>query len=148
MRIVDNCLITDNEQLASEIYKILSSCYLKSPWSIQQILSDIEIPENLYFLAYDDKNLLIGFMATQAIIDEMEITNIAVLPNYRRQGVAQSLFNQVSEFCGTLFLEVREGNKAAQKLYEKFGFVEFNRRKHYYTNPMEDALLFKKEQNS
>ncbi len=82
----------------------------------------------------------------QIIAGEGEISNVAVLPNERRRGIAGSLIRialsearelGVSDFT----LEVREGNTAALSLYESFGFQIEGRRRNYYTNPTEDALI-------
>ena len=145
MRIIDNRRISNNQALAKEIYQILSACYERSPWSERMILSDLSKAEVRYYLAYQGNNLK-AFLATQTVVDEMEITNLAVLPNSQRQGLASQLMQRLNTFSGSLFLEVRENNLAARQLYEKFGFTEFNRRKSYYTNPLEDALLLKKIQ--
>ena len=76
--------------------------------------------------------------------------NVAVHPDYRRQGIAEGLIavlvdklreNEV--YC--LLLEVRASNDPAKALYEKLGFVEVGRRKNYYRNPREDALILRKE---
>ncbi|HEY0222600.1 ribosomal protein S18-alanine N-acetyltransferase [Lactovum miscens] len=146
MRIKNNRLVANCNALAKEIYNILSSNYEKSPWTLKQIKDDMNLPSSLYFLAYDDKKNLVGFMATVQVVDETEITNIAVSSDSQRQGIAEALLSQLNERQGILFLEVREGNFPARRLYQKLGFEEFNRRKSYYSNPVEDALLMKKEQ--
>ena len=77
---------------------------------------------------------------------ELEIKNIAIHPDFQGQGLASFLLTEVSTFSGTLFLEVRKSNLAAQKCYEKFGFKIYHTRKNYYDKPLEDALLMRKEQ--
>jgi ribosomal-protein-alanine N-acetyltransferase len=131
--------------LTEAVFHVLAEIYRHSPWSRDQIMSDLSRPETCYFLVYDEKQL-IGFLATQTIIDELEITNLAIISNYRRQGLAEQLLHNLAGFHGTLFLEVREGNLPARQLYEKCGFAQFNRRKDYYANPSEDALLLRKTQ--
>ena len=145
MKIVDNRKISNHQALAKEIYRILYACYGKSPWSEQMIVSDLTRAEVRYYLAYQGNHLK-AFLATQTVLDELEITNLAVLPENQRQGLASRLLQALSGFPGTLFLEVRESNLTARRLYEEFGFIEFNRRKSYYVDPVEDALLLKKLQ--
>ena len=81
---------------------------------------------------------------------ECEIANVAVDPNYRRMYVADKLIGSLvslasDRFCSKFFLEVRDTNLPAQKLYEKNGFVVYDRRKNYYNNPREDAILMMRE---
>jgi len=97
-----------------------------------------------YYLAFDHQRL-VGFLAVSHVMDQMEVTNIAVLPDYQGKGVATSLLSKILNFSGTIFLEVRESNKVAQGLYDKLGFEPYHRRKNYYHNPSEDAILMRKE---
>ena len=76
--------------------------------------------------------------------------NVAVHPDFRRRGVAEALVNALVENLKNmgshcLTLEVRASNAAAITLYEKLGFSEIGRRKNYYRNPREDALILRKE---
>ena len=76
--------------------------------------------------------------------------NVAVHPDFRRQGIAEALVNGLVEHLKTmgshcLTLEVRASNVPAISLYEKLGFSEIGRRKNYYRNPREDALILRKE---
>lgn len=80
---------------------------------------------------------------------ELEIYNIAVLPQFRRQGLARRLAGLVMEAASKLaleraVLEVRAGNIAAVKLYEGLGFTLCGRRPAYYSAPVEDALLYER----
>jgi ribosomal-protein-alanine N-acetyltransferase len=107
-----------------------------------------------YFLAEDEnldeknnENRLIGFLAVQSVMDEMEICNIAVCPDFQGQGVGSLLLENISDFAGRVFLEVRASNLSAQSLYKKQGFVQYHTRKKYYAHPTEDAILMKREFN-
>ena len=76
--------------------------------------------------------------------------NIAVNPDYRRQGIAESLIERlVSELkdkqVSSLTLEVRASNAPAIALYRKLGFIQVGKRSNYYRNPREDALILRKE---
>ena len=81
---------------------------------------------------------------------ETDMMNIAVHPDFRRRGIAESLVNALVEDLQkqeshSLTLEVRASNEAAQKLYEKLGFMQVGLRKNYYRNPKEDAYILRKE---
>ena len=80
------------------------------------------------------------------VLDEGGITNVAVFPVHRRQGIADALLNELLRRAkglglATVTLEVRETNAPAIALYQKTGFVPVGRRKNYYTSPTEDAIL-------
>jgi ribosomal-protein-alanine N-acetyltransferase len=91
---------------------------------------------------------VVGFIVGREAVDEWEIENIAVTGAARRCGLGSrlvgELLDQVRNRGGTtIFLEVRESNRAARALYEKWAFNEVGRRKMYYQNPAEDALILK-----
>ena len=91
----------------------------------------------------------VGYVVILTLSPVCEILNIAVSPSFRRKGIAEKLLAYVSDMasekdCDTLMLEVRESNLAARTLYEKLGFYSVGRRKGYYSNPVEDAILMDK----
>ena len=113
-------------------------------WNID-ILKDELNSENSKFVCAKLENTVIGFAGIKIILDEADIMNIAVMKNYRRQGVATLLLNHIFNICKeknieTLNLEVNEENFSAISLYQKFGFKECGRRKKYYDNKY-DAIL-------
>ena len=80
------------------------------------------------------------------IAGEGYIDNVAVFPEYRRQGAAGLLLEALFQFCraagGSLItLEVRAGNRQALSLYQRLGFIEVGRRRNFYSSPTEDALI-------
>jgi ribosomal-protein-alanine N-acetyltransferase len=96
--------------------------------------------------AGDGGRRVIGLIAVWVIADECHISNLAVHPSHRRQGVGQRLLTTVLENGRTwgirkVTLEVRESNQAAQRLYHAFGFKTVGRRVRYYQDNQEDALL-------
>jgi [ribosomal protein S18]-alanine N-acetyltransferase len=98
----------------------------------------------------DDAGELLGFVVGRAIFGEWELENLAVLPGRQRSGIGTALLKKLLEVVanamGTrLFLEVRESNSRARVLYESHGFQTCGRRKNYYADPPEDALLFEKK---
>lgn len=89
---------------------------------------------------------VLGFSAFHWVDTEAELRNIAVAPAYRRQGIATALLEDGSRrlyaaSVKKLFLEVRESNLPAIQLYRSLGFTAQSRRKDYYRNPSEDALV-------
>ncbi|GAB2028174.1 ribosomal protein S18-alanine N-acetyltransferase [Lactovum odontotermitis] len=137
--------ITAVRTVTESVFRILAEIYGHSPWSREQIMLDLAHSGVCYYFVYDD-DLLVGFLATQCVLDELEITNLAVLPEYQRQGLASRLLANLADFHGILFLEVRVSNLSAQELYRKLGFTQFNHRKAYYSRPVEDALLLRRIQ--
>jgi [ribosomal protein S18]-alanine N-acetyltransferase len=87
-----------------------------------------------------------GYLIFWVVLDEMHILNLAVHPHYRRRGIARRLLAQGLARARTLgaelaWLEVRPSNRAARALYKSMGFNEVGRRRHYYDDTKEDALL-------
>jgi [ribosomal protein S18]-alanine N-acetyltransferase len=89
-----------------------------------------------------------GFVVAQVLGDEWEIENVVVAADARRRGLGTELVSSLLEQARargarSIFLEVRESNAAARRLYTKSGFMPAGRRKGYYADPPEDALLFR-----
>ena len=89
-----------------------------------------------------------GFIVARAVGPEWEIENIAVAPDFRRQGIGRQLVAAViaqarQEDAAAIYLEVRESNTAARGLYSSFGFVESARRPAYYRDPSEAAVIYR-----
>ena len=89
---------------------------------------------------------VVGFIVGRQVDDEWEIENIAVTGAARRRGLGSRLVGELLDLVlrrggKSVFLEVRESNRAARSLYEKWAFIEVGRRKTYYQNPAEDALV-------
>ncbi len=99
-------------------------------------------------LVVEQDGQLAGFMIGRQVGDEWEIENIAVTGSAQRSGLGTRLLTEFLQLVHarggqTVFLEVRESNSAARALYRKLGFVEAGRRRQYYENPPEDALILK-----
>jgi ribosomal-protein-alanine acetyltransferase len=88
---------------------------------------------------------VVGFVAARPVADgEFEILNLAVAPEFRRQGVASGLLGALfHDYHGTFFLEVRESNRAAQMCYKSLGFQLVAHRPDYYESPPEAAIVMK-----
>ncbi len=118
------------------------------PWSIESIENLLKDRKSAVFVAVSD-NEVCGYCGVNTILDEGYITNIAVLSDYRRQGIGNELLNTLCSFAkeknlSFLTLEVRKSNTPAISLYKKYGFEQAGERKNYYTSPVENALLFTK----
>src|ERR1700746_366195 len=99
-------------------------------------------------LAIEENSIVLGFIVGRGAADEWEIENIAITGAARRRGLGSRLLGEFlphisSNGAAEVFLEVRESNHAARKLYEKWAFIEAGRRKAYYQDPPEDALILK-----
>jgi [ribosomal protein S18]-alanine N-acetyltransferase len=146
MKITYN-LMTDND--VNGVFNISNSCF-SMPWSMESIKSELNNPLAKYIVAKDtDSNLVIGFVGVWIVVGEGSITNIAVHPDYRKQGIGAKLLDSLINLCNDLNcslinLEVRSSNYAAQNLYKKYGFVVDGLRKGYYENNKEDAILMTK----
>ena len=119
------------------------------PWSENAISGELTNPLSLWVVALDG-NCVAGYIGSQSVMGEADMMNLAVLPDYRRQGIGEklviSLVERLLENAVTsLTLEVRASNAGAIALYEKLGFQQVGRRPNYYKNPKEDALILRKE---
>jgi ribosomal-protein-alanine N-acetyltransferase len=91
---------------------------------------------------------VLGFLVARHLVPEWELENIVVAPSARRQGHGNRLLNALLAVAretnsASVFLEVRESNAAARTFYERAGFEQSGRRRSYYTDPMEDAVLYR-----
>ncbi|MCK3924105.1 ribosomal protein S18-alanine N-acetyltransferase [Streptococcus suis] len=134
------------ENLAEAVLAVMQSVYEQSPWTLEQIVSSMASQDEDYYLAYEGQEL-VGFLAVQTVLDEMEILQIAVRADFQRLGIASQLMAAVMGWDGYIFLEVRESNSAAQALYTRQHFTKIGKRKDYYRHPVEDAVLMKRERN-
>jgi ribosomal-protein-alanine N-acetyltransferase len=99
-------------------------------------------------LVVEQSGRVVGLIVGRQVADEWEIENIAVTGAARRCGLGSRLVGEFLDLVRgrggkAVFLEVRESNRAARSLYEKWAFLEVGRRKMYYQDPAEDALLLK-----
>lgn len=93
----------DDKAIAQAIHGILREAYLHVPWTLDQTFSDMCRKDTVYYLASDDQNQVVGFLATTSVMDEIEITNLAVAKAYQSQGVASLLLKQLLSHDGTFF---------------------------------------------
>lgn len=137
-----------NETHVLQIAELEKNCF-SDPWSETSIASELNNKLSLWMVAIDNERV-VGYVGSQTILGETDMMNIAVHPNYRKQGIGTALIVGLIgalELRGShsLMLEVRASNISAISVYEKLGFSEVGRRKNYYRNPKEDALIMRKE---
>ena len=116
------------------------------PWTLQELQSQLPDEQHVFLIAEAADGELLGYAGMMYVLDEGYISNIAVSPKARRQGIAGALIEELLRRAGGMrlrfvTLEVRESNTAAISLYTKYRFLPVGRRKEYYTKPKEDALL-------
>ena len=122
-----------------------AECF-SEPWSEQAFLDALNQPEALMMVAEDAQQLPVGYCSIYLSLDEGEITNVAVRPDCRKQGIANAILDAVfaearSRGAEKIYLEVRQSNLPAQKLYEKHGFESCGIRKNFYRKPTEHAIV-------
>ena len=119
-----------------------------TPWTYENLSDELDNDTAYFFVALDNDKL-VGYIGVSVISDSCFVNNIAVYPEYRRQGVGKALMKiaiLTADAMGTGFisLEVRESNYAAISLYRSLGFEEMGLRKDFYRLPKEHALIMTK----
>ena len=112
------------------------------PWSEQSFLEEARNQLATYLLAREDGKI-VGYCGFWRVSGEAQITNIAVLPEYRRRKIAKTLVEKMLEICAEdeqIVLEVRKSNEIAISFYEKLGFERAGIRKRFYHSPIEDGI--------
>ena len=139
---------TMNAAHVAQIAQLETLCF-SDPWSEKSVASELNNPLSLWLTAMEGDRVA-GYIGSQTVMDETDMMNVAVHPDFRRKGIAQALINKLVEQLKArgsrcLTLEVRASNTPAITLYEQLGFSEIGRRRNYYRNPREDALILRKE---
>ena len=137
-----------NKSHVAQIAALEAMCF-SAPWSERSVSSELENALSLWIVAMDGENLA-GYVGSQSVLGEADMMNLAVHPDYRRQGVGEKLVNTLIDALSqaqvhSLTLEVRASNAPAKALYQKLGFLQVGLRPRYYQNPKEDALSLRKE---
>lgn len=132
------------ERHIDAIAELEKLCF-SQPWSYDALAEELKNDTAFFHVAETD-GVVSGYVGLHIVCGQAFITNIAVLPQYRRMGVAKKLLNSLfitaEKFdLGFISLEVRPSNTPAINLYKSFGFEEIGMRKNFYRNPNEDALI-------
>lgn len=133
----------------SQVAELEKLCFGTEAWSEKSVASELTNRLSLWLVALDGERVS-GYVGSQSVLGESDMMNVAVHPDYRRQGIAEKLclalveaLKEKGNHC--LTLEVRASNEPAKALYEKLGFIQVGLRKNYYRNPREDACILRKE---
>ena len=126
------------------VRKLLSSVPEAAAWSAGDFR--LALQRNLSMRVAEEEGIVCGLVVFRTMADEAEILNLAVGSTSRRRGIGSRLIENALAACKTagvkrIFLEVRDSNDAARKFYLRMGFTEVGRRRKYYSEPMEDALV-------
>ena len=134
-------------QTVDAVAQIEAECF-SQPWSHDTFVAELSTPAAVTFVANADGEIA-GFINLGVVLDEATVNNIAVKQTYRRRGIGRALLTAAIDYCqnnrlNVLMLEVRQSNRAAIALYERFGFQAVGIRKRFYDEPEEDAVLMNK----
>lgn len=148
-----------NEHDLLEVVEIEQSSGL-SPWGWNAYHAELRTENrNLMWVArlvqgpaVKEGESIAGYVVARMVAGELHVNNLAVRQGFRQQGIGTALLTRILEEAKQVdgfvaFLEVRAGNAAAQAFYEKFGFQVVGRRRDYYPEPREDALIMSLEMN-
>jgi [ribosomal protein S18]-alanine N-acetyltransferase len=122
-----------------------------TPWSRSMFAAELRKPSGLAIGAFDEETrALVGYAFVSRYVDAWHVMNVAVAPEFRRQGVASALLRRVFDVTDSdqrrgYTLEVRVSNAEAIRLYERLGFQSRGIRRGYYTDNREDALIMWRE---
>ncbi len=127
-----------------EIAKLEKECF-SSPWSEDGLRSELDNGFARFFVAFCGEKIA-GYIGSHNILGEVYISNVAVFPAFRRNGVGRALVEFLVDQMKTgnaefVTLEVRKSNLNAISLYEKCGFEKVGERKDFYEKPREDGVL-------
>ena len=130
----------------AEIALLEKECF-STPWSENALIEELNNFNSHFLVAYSDK--VLGYIGVQEIYGEAYITNVAVFSSFRKNGIGRTLLRAAiegaqSRNCEFITLEVRESNRSAIALYESEGFKIAGIRKNFYTNPIENGIIYTK----
>ena len=116
------------------------------PWTKQDFLNSMSDRHNIYVVAENDQHEVVGYCGIWGVLDEGQITNVAVRPEDQGKGIGYEMLQELiaigrNEGLSQYTLEVRVSNEKAIRLYEKLGFEEEGIRKNFYDKPVEDAVI-------
>jgi ribosomal-protein-alanine acetyltransferase len=129
---------------ADSVAKLFSDAAEAAHWSARDLMELIATGTRVWVAEEDGR--AVGAIAARVVAGEAELLNLAVAAKSRRNGIGRALVREVLEYtvasrARRVFLEVRSSNRGAQAFYLRLGFSQDGRRRNYYQNPSEDALL-------
>ena len=124
---------------------VIEEASFHSSWSLELFLGELEAPAAWNRVSVDGEGRVLGYLLCRRLFDVWHVLNVAVACKARGRRVAQSLMREFLNAVGPtgydVTLEVRPSNTAAIALYQRLGFVERGRRRGYYGDAQEDALI-------
>lgn len=145
--------MTSNEnrkEVAESLFQTATAGFKNgSPWKAKHFYQTLKTENVITFTASiheSSKEKIIGLLVASIALSEVDIYMIVVDEDYKQARIAYQLFEHLIDYCRkhdveTIYLEVRISNIPAMGLYKKLGFEEVGRRKAYYSNPIEDAII-------
>lgn len=135
------------EMLTEDLDKVMEieNDLFAVPWTREGYFTYLTRKDSM-FLVVEEKGEILGYCGLIMVLDEGDVTNVAVRRDRQREGIGHFLMEGMLRLAAmqgirTVHLEVREGNQTARKLYERLGFQTDGIRKRYYSDPVEDAIL-------
>lgn len=130
-----------------QVYNIEKTIF-SLPWSQKSFMEACQKPENIYLVALIEGQV-VGYCGMWTVMEEGNITNMAVACQHRKKGIAFLLMKEMERIAApkgitAFFLEVRESNVNAIKLYEKMEYKSIGIRKNFYEKPVENAIIMSK----
>ena len=145
--------VTIAPMTAADLEEVLAieQIAFSSPWSRESFLYELRENKRAVYLAARETDRVVGYAGMWVIFDEGHITNLAVRPDCRRQGIGGRLLDELTTAAkergvSRLTLEVRQSNLGAQLLYTQKGFVSSGLRRRYYRDNNEDAVIMWKSE--
>lgn len=134
-----------NEGDIDEVIEIERGSF-PSPWSKRMFLNELSNPNSRIIIARGESDKILGFICFWNVAGEIHILNLAAHPRHRRQGIGKRLLTHVIDSsmkngAALFLLEVRSRNTTAISFYKSFGFKEAGKRKGYYADTGDDAIL-------
>ncbi len=132
----------------SQLEELEKQCF-SVPWTGEQLKSQLRDKNHEFIVAESNEGEVLGYVGLIYALDEGDISNVAVKPQYRCEHLGTALISELMKIAENLgivsiSLEVRETNIPAQKLYSNFGFEPVGLRKNYYDFPKENAIIMTK----
>lgn len=124
-----------------DIFKLETEIFKNSAYTLKQIEDISTMPDMYKIISVKDEDTTAGYVIIFNNSDSLEIMKIGVAPEYRQKGIGTILINEMKKSRMEIFLEVRESNSTAREFYKKNGFKEAGKRKNYYRDNGESAVI-------
>lgn len=143
---MNNILIRQMKDTDIDDVMVIERASYTSPWQAKVLVRELHKNDYAHYFVLIYEGKIVGYAGLWVVIDDAQVTTIAIDPNYRRRGFGDKLFHYLIHYAMSkgvkrFSLEVRVSNIAAQKLYRKYGLVPGGIRKKYYEDNQEDALI-------